>query len=174
MTHANVIDILYLLNNLLSKYYMEPEQINQRVSELEQVLHQMKRNKMDFPPCGGLKKSEIFVLRQIHRLTKDQPVMPSELAKVGDVTLAAITHHLNSLEEAGFIVRESSTDDRRNIYIKLSDQGKELADTLEKAFKEKITGMVEFLGDADAEELIRLVNKIAIYLQNDKQEESNV
>jgi DNA-binding MarR family transcriptional regulator len=98
-------------------------------------------------------------------LNNGKPVTPSEAAKNLGVTLAAITHRINSLEEQGYVVRSPSPDDRRVVFISLSSKGAEMLDTVRKGYFEKIRGLVEYLGEEDSSVLIALLAKISDYVK---------
>jgi DNA-binding MarR family transcriptional regulator len=96
-------------------------------------------------------------------LNNGKPIKPSEAARILDVTVAAITHRINSLEKEGYIVRTSSPTDRRVVFISLSEKGSETVSILKKNHKQSIYGLVEYLGDEDSANFIDLLGKISNY-----------
>jgi DNA-binding MarR family transcriptional regulator len=142
---------------------MNKELITQLAYELGSAINTLRRTNFTTRDVSGLKHSEQYFLWLIATLNNGKPVMPSEAAKKLGVTLAAITHHINSLEEQGYVVRSPSPSDRRAVFISLSDKGAEMVDTLRKSYLEKIRGLVEYLGDKDSSELVVLLNKISEY-----------
>jgi DNA-binding MarR family transcriptional regulator len=96
-------------------------------------------------------------------LNNGKPVRPSEAAKKLDVTVAAITHRINSLEKEGYIVRTSSPTDRRVVFISLSEKGTETVSILKENHRQSIYGLVEHLGDEDSADFIDLLGKISNY-----------
>jgi DNA-binding MarR family transcriptional regulator len=96
-------------------------------------------------------------------INNGKPIRPSEAAKKLDVTVAAITHRLNSLEKEGYIVRTSSPTDRRVVFISLSEKGAETVSILKNIHRESICGLVEYLGDEDSVNFINLLGKISNY-----------
>lgn len=113
----------------------------------------------------GIRHSELHFLWILAVLNKGEPVKPSEAAKELNVTLAAVTHHINSLEEKGLVSRLASSKDRRVTLIKLSDKGLKLVETLKKNRWKKICGLVEYLGEKESAELISLLDKISEYFE---------
>jgi DNA-binding MarR family transcriptional regulator len=99
-------------------------------------------------------------------LNSGKHIRPSEAAKKLDVTVAAITHRLNSLEKEGYIVRTSSPTDRRVVFISLSEKGAETVSILKKNHKQSIYGLVEHLGNEDSANFIDLLGKISNYYKS--------
>ena len=119
-------------------------------------LHLIKHNRWDLNP------GELLLMRVFATLDHQQPVFPSDLARQNLVTLSAVTHHLNTLEEKGLITRSISPQDRRRILITLTPAGKELVAKCRK----KVKGLIDHLGQVDCQELIRLINRMADYLES--------
>lgn len=142
---------------------MDKELVIERARELESALRGLKSMKLTTSDKSGLRDSEKYILLMLATLNDGKPVMPSEVAKKLDVTLAAITHHINSLEEHGLVSRAASPDDRRVVLVSLSEKGSRLAGVLKKSYWKKTCGLVEFLGDKDSAELVTLMTKISAF-----------
>lgn len=142
---------------------MDKDQITKRAYELENALHALRRTHFAKKDDSGLRFFEQKFLWLLSTLNNGGPVMPSEAAKKLGVTLSAITHRINSLEEQGYIVRSPSPDDRRVVFITLSDKGTEMLQATRKSYLEKMYGLVEYLGDKDSSALIALLTKISDY-----------
>lgn len=145
---------------------MDKEQITLRAKELESAMHTMKHTSLILGDDSGLKVSEKHFLWLLATFNNGDPIMPSRVAKKLNITVAAITHRINSLEEQGYVVRSSSPDDRRIVLVSLTDKGKKMAKVLRKSYWKKMCGLVENLGDKDSANLIRLISKISDYLKN--------
>jgi DNA-binding MarR family transcriptional regulator len=146
---------------------MHSEETTKLAREIEEIIHRMGKSGFHPHDHCGLKKSEIFILRSIFTLGKEQPVSPSDIAKKAGVTMAAITHHLNSLEEQGYIKRLVSTQDRRVVLIQLTEKGKKTANHLESQCRRKLFQLVEYLGPEDTAQLIHVFRKIAHYMNSE-------
>lgn len=142
---------------------MNEQQISERASRLESSMRSLRHAKFLAADDSGIKRSEKYILWLLATLNDGRPVRPSEAAKKLDVTLAAITHHINSLAKQDLIVRSASPDDRRVVLISLSEKGAEMVEALRKSYWKKICGLVEFLGDKDSSELINLIARIHEY-----------
>ncbi|MCL6472170.1 MAG: MarR family transcriptional regulator [Firmicutes bacterium] len=114
---------------------MDKEQIIEQAHALGKALHTLKR--LDFTSRDdlGLKNSEKYFLWLLFTINNGKPTIPSDIARKAGVTLAAITHHINSLEKQGYIVRSPSPQDRRMVFISLSDKGMEMVSSLKKLLR---------------------------------------
>ncbi len=144
---------------------MDKEQITERAQELQSAMNMFRRTNFIAKDNSGLRHSEKYFMWLLATLNKGGPVMPSEAAKELNVTLAAITHYINSLEKQGYVSRSSSPEDRRVVFVSLSDKGAQMVDAQRNKHAEKMRGLVEYLGDKDSSELISLMIKISEYIK---------
>lgn len=109
-----------------------------------------------------------YILSYIHQ---SRECTSSELADAFDVNKSAITAIINRLADRGLIERTRDENDRRVVYLTLSDQGKEL----HKKTQEKVHLLVEsFITQFDETEITNFINtyeKLALILTNMKKEE---
>ena len=79
----------------------------------------------------------------------EEPRSMSAIAKLLDVTVGTLTTNMNSLENKGYIVRERSKNDKRVVFVLLTEKGK-------KAFHKKmIKSIVKDLDEEEMKVLIR-------------------
>lgn len=129
--------------------------------ELQNVLVQLKKaNTLNYNH-SKLKGAEKHILFLICKLKNGQPVTMSEIANKIGVTLAAVTHQIDTLEKQGLIKRLSDSADRRVVRIKLTKKGSAQVVELKKEFAKKIQILAKFLGENDTKDLIRLVKKMS-------------
>jgi DNA-binding MarR family transcriptional regulator len=137
-------------------------QSNRELSfELQNAIGQLKRTNALNHGHSKLKGAEKHILLLIRGLKKCRPVTISEIADKIGVTLAAVTHQINTLEKQGLIKRLSDGDDRRVVLIELTRKGHSQVISLKKEFTKKIQLLTEFLGKKDTKNLIRLVKKMS-------------
>jgi DNA-binding MarR family transcriptional regulator len=144
---------------------MDKQQITERAGQLISAMRKLKQMKLVKADKSGLRNSEIHFMLMLATVNDGRPVTPSEAAKELNVTLAAVTHHINSLEEQGLVSRLSSPEDRRVSLISLSDKGAKLVEDLRKKRWKKMCDLVEHLGDNESAELISLFDKISEYFE---------
>ena len=146
------------------------------VNDLLSALHMIKRGHGGTMPKVPIRKSEMFALMSIGKLILKYPegIKLSTLSKTLKLAPPTVTPMINSLEENGFIVRVGSKEDRRVVFIQLTDHGHTFLAEKEKQFKSNIHALIDYLGQDDARELIRLVRKTADYLNQFKENEEEI
>lgn len=150
---------------------MENDKIAFYAQALDFALDSFRRTKFtSHEACSPLKRSEIFVLKLISEFGEKQPVISSELAKGLGVTLAAVTHHINSLEAEGYVIRTLSEEDRRVIFLSLSKKGTKAVTELDQLHRKKLGEMVKHLGENDTRKLISIVEKMTDYISKGKKD----
>lgn len=150
--------------------------IDETVNELLTALHMIKRGHGGTVPKVPIRKSEMFALMTIGKLILKYPdgIKLSTLSKTLNLAPPTVTPMINSLEESGFIIRVGSKQDRRVVFIQLTEMGQTFLNEKEKHFKPNIQALVEYLGQEDTKELIRLVRKTANFLEQFKENEEEI
>lgn len=135
------------------------------VDEIIDLFASVKKVKWQSFEKFDLKPSEYTLIRTIYTNSKesDKFIKITELSNILDITPAAITHVINSLEDKELIERITTKDDRRVVYIKLTDAGINKYLELNKRSEENLLNLVEYLGNEDSNELIRILNKVIEY-----------
>ena len=88
-------------------------------------------------------------------------VIPSLISETLNISSARVAAALNSLDSKGFITREISSSDRRKIIVRLTVKGKEYTEKQYRNHVEQIKGVLMMLGESDAREYIRILEKMA-------------
>jgi len=118
-------------------------------------------------------QGEAFVLYCIDLYGDD--VQPGSISHKMDVSSARMAAALNSLENKGFITRQIDLSDRRKVLIRLTPAGKEQAGRNRQKVMEAITQVLQFLGEQDAREYIRIMGRLAeLNLEGDHPNEEKV
>jgi DNA-binding MarR family transcriptional regulator len=113
----------------------------------------------------GLTRSEYELLGFLQlnlEAGKDLPV--SKLSSLMRITPAAVTHMVNPLEEKGFIERRAAPSDRRVVRIALTEQGAQAAESLLMTVQAQMSGLIQYLGEEDSREFLRLMTRALEYL----------
>lgn len=139
---------------------MNSEEIEKRAKELENAMNSFRRNGIMKKEIEGIKASEKHFLWMMANINDGKPVMPSEISKKIGVTMGAISHHVNALEEEGFIERTASAEDKRVIYLTLTEKGKDMVQKIKDIYWKQIRNIVTTLGDKDSATFISLLNKL--------------
>ncbi len=92
-------------------------------------------------------------------LHSDGSLLPGELAARLDLTSGRIANILRSLESKGLVQRENVEQDGRKMRVFLSESGKVHAARLEESTLSQHQALLEHLGEEDAREMLRLLEK---------------
>ena len=91
---------------------------------------------------------------------EDGKVTISELAYKSKVHSSAISRTLHGLEEKGYVERSIDKNDRRNICVELTEEGKRVTTEARQIMCDYVKAVVEHLKDRELERLIAYMNKI--------------
>ncbi|HHW45503.1 MAG TPA: MarR family transcriptional regulator [Clostridiales bacterium] len=133
-----------------------------------QLLEADRRHRQTKPipqPLLGLRPNEIGLLYFLSHHLKSAPggLTVSYISSKLSVTRSAITQLINRLERLGLINRQADSADRRHVRVTLTEKAHGTLKTLQGMLAEQTSGLVEYLGENDTKELIRLLNKISDY-----------
>jgi DNA-binding MarR family transcriptional regulator len=89
----------------------------------------------------------------------------SEISKLMGVTSPTTTQVLNGLEAHGLIERRIDPLDRRAIGVRLTEKGEGVAQKAREAFFARISGLVDYLGEEQSDQLANLLGKVFRYFE---------
>ena len=98
------------------------------------------------------------------------PKNMSSIAKKLSVTVGTLTIAMNSLVKKGYVERERGEEDRRVVYISLSDKGKKAFVHHARFHKEMITSIMDEFDDDEKKILIRGLTKLDNWFKNKEEE----
>lgn len=87
----------------------------------------------------------------------------SEISRILRVKSPTITPVIRTLEEEGLVERNVDPDDRRVVRIKITEAGKQALREVHREWRNKMQELVEYLGEEDAKQLTRLLNRVHEY-----------
>lgn len=108
---------------------------------------------------------EQFVLTFLSR--HGGSVIPSEISNEMGISTARVAAALGSLESKGLVTRRIDERDRRRILVELTEDGRAQEASHAKAITGVLVRMLEDLGEADANELLRILKKISEHAPED-------
>lgn len=137
------------------------EWINRYVDAYRVVTRQINAKLRD--TFGDLLTSDQFlILRLIGGQEKCTSTYLAEAVAVGKSSITAI---INRLDEAGMIQRTRDENDRRQVYLTMTERGKEVYLTSEKQMQEVISPYLFHFDDKDIEHFIVMFEKLAFLMQ---------
>jgi DNA-binding MarR family transcriptional regulator len=95
----------------------------------------------------------------LHRYSPEG-LKPTELAEKISVTRGNMTGLLDGLEKSGLIYREDCQDDRRIVYIRLSEEGQKLIDKVLPTHFDQMSEAMKGIDHKDLEKLAVNLDKI--------------
>lgn len=95
-------------------------------------------------------------------------LQPSELGEMLGLTRPTITSLVNTLEEQHFVERINDAEDRRVVFVRPTSEGIALVQQAKEAFTQSITEMLEYLGIDDGRELVRILGRVRVFLEERK------
>ena len=130
-------------------------------NEMFETMQRMRQRRSTLPLPPGITRGEINALMMLSIMeAHGEVVRPGMLAACSHATPGAVSQTLKSLEEKGLIVRRRGEGDSRSVTISLTDAGHEFEKEGRRLHDERFMHMLEFLGEDDAREFVRIVNRM--------------
>ena len=90
----------------------------------------------------------------------DRPKNMSSIARELSVTVGTLTISVNSLVKKGYVVRNRSSEDRRVVFISLSEKGVKAYYHHKKFHEQMIDSVVKELTEEELEALVKALTKL--------------
>lgn len=119
--------------------------------------HRIRRRSAPSYDQFGLTEAQARALRVISRY--ERPRM-ADLAQALEVVPRSITSMVDTLESAGFVVRQNDPTDRRATIVVLTDAGKDVLSRVGRMRAEAAEQLFAKLGEAEQRELRRLLEAL--------------
>ncbi len=107
--------------------------------------------------AGGANVGETPVLQYLS--AADGDVIPSEIAKKLGLSRARMSHILDALETKGYVTRRTDPSDRRRVLVNITESGRDYAAKKNAESVALLSNQLSSLGEHDAQELVRILNK---------------
>ena len=130
-------------------------------NEMFEPMQRLRQRRSTPPLPPGITRGEINALMMLSIMeARGEAVRPGMLAACSHATPGAVSQTLKSLEEKGLIVRRRGEGDSRSVTISLTNAGREFEKEGRRLHDERFMHMLEFLGEDDAREFVRIVNRM--------------
>lgn len=107
--------------------------------------------------AGGASVGETPVLQYLS--SADGDVIPSKIAKKLGLSRARMSHILDALETKGYLMRRTDPSDRRRVLVSITESGRDYAAKKNAESVALLSNQLSSLGEHDAQELVRILNK---------------
>ncbi len=100
-------------------------------------------------------------LASLLALNDEGPLSPSQVARKIMVQSSTVTGIIDRLEQKGLVTRERVSPDRRVITVRITEQGRRLAESAPPPIQNKIVNGLRRLKDAERTEIIKGLTRLA-------------
>lgn len=115
----------------------------------------------------GKQELEDPIQERLRKECQMQGVPVSGLTRHLGGSKSATSKMLHGLEEKGYIERILSKRDKRQIYITLTEQGKEMLKRVQGKMDESAKRVIERFGEEDTEQLLMLLEKFLVIVEEE-------
>jgi DNA-binding MarR family transcriptional regulator len=143
---------------------MTTDDAAQLAQELLHVAIQLRSLSFQAQAYQHIRPSEFRLLFTLLRADA-KGMKVSEVSAQMQITPAAVTHIVNALEEAGHLERLAEPTDRRVVLVRLTEFGRQAVAEQKAHVLQTLSGLLDFLGEQDARELVRLFTVSLTYFR---------
>jgi DNA-binding MarR family transcriptional regulator len=97
------------------------ERSNIALVALRRILRVTELNSRNLARESDLTASQLLVMQHV---TRNGKALPSAIARAVDLKQATVTVLVNQLQEAGLVTRRRDTEDRRRVWVELTEDGR--------------------------------------------------
>ena len=143
---------------------MDEQEIAQKLMRLIYDMRQRSESR------GRKKKTmnsrDMMILHGILHLNPEGMIKMSQIKDYFHVSPAAVAQGIRSFEQQGWGERVLLDNDRRSVYIRVTEKGRELMQKREQEFCDQLTAYFRYLGESDSLALIRTLERTIEYCQS--------
>lgn len=128
---------------------------------LRQILRATDINARALAKEAGLTPSQLIILQIVGRVDN---ALPSQIARDAKLTQATVTSLIDKLERRGMVQRRRDTEDRRRVFIDLTDEGRAALSGNTDLLQDRFTAQFATLEDWEQSYLIAALERTAALL----------
>lgn len=102
----------------------------------------------------------------IQAIGLDEPKNMSTVAKTLSVTVGTLTTAVNGLVKKGYVVRERGNEDRRVVYISLTEKGRKAYSHHEEFHRQMIEAVLADLDEKEKDTLVSVMVKLGKWFRS--------
>lgn len=139
----------------------------------DETISKMRNTIIKFQPMKEISMGEYTLLKTIKDKGDNEKgfrITSSRLSNNLEASRPSTSRMLNLVEEKGLIKRTSDKEDRRIVYIELTESGIDLLNEESKKFKELIKKINEKMGKEDMEKFVYTAKKLCNILMETMEE----
>jgi DNA-binding MarR family transcriptional regulator len=147
---------------------MSPQGIVGRISRLSRFLERGLVTTFEKFRLNGGEFDVLATLRR--RAGTEEAMSPTSLADALMLSSAAMTNRIDRLVEAGLVTRERDEADRRAVWVRLSDPGRQLIDRALVEHAATEAELIDALTPTEQKTLAKLLRKLLVPIENGQPE----
>lgn len=138
---------------------MQQNQFDEVVIAIRRIVRAIDLQSRKLVQSHGLTGPQALILKEVAR--RGEVLTAGELASIVSLSQATITDIVKRLEQRGWLVRERSTKDKRQINIILTESGKTLVAQSPPLLQEQFEKSFAALKDWEKNQLLSAVQRLA-------------
>ena len=139
------------------------ETLNEVLVSLFRDVNDIEQKAIITSEFGDLTNNDMHVIEAIGI---DEPKNMSTIARALSVTVGTLTISMNSLVKKGYVDRQRSSEDRRVVYISLSEKGVKAYYHHKKFNEQMIDSVVKELTEEELEALVKALTKLNTWFRS--------
>lgn len=109
---------------------------------------------------------DMMILHGMIHMNPEGMIKMSQIKDYFHVSPAAVSQGIRSFEQQGWVDRIIQDNDRRSVYIRVTEKGRALMQQREQEFCDQMTAYFRYLGEEDSLALIRILERTIEYCRN--------
>ena len=139
------------------------EALNEVMVSLFREINEVEERSIITQEFGDITNNDMHV---IDAIGIDRPKNMSSIARELSVTVGTLTISVNSLVKKGYVVRNRSSEDRRVVFISLSEKGVKAYYHHKKFHEQMIDSVVKELTEEELEALVKALTKLNTWFRS--------
>jgi len=141
-----------------------------KIKKVMDACYQAKRVRDMLPALpGGVTPSHIHYLDTLRNLEKTLgKVKVSDISDALGLPRPSVTKTVKDLEKLGFIEKETTSEDGRIVFIKITNEGRKLVDKYVDRYFNDLSEELSDITDEDADKMMEVIEKLYIVMSNRK------
>lgn len=144
---------------------------NTALVALRRILRVTELNSRELARQSELTASQLLVMQHVARAGK---ALPSAIARAVDLKQATVTVLVKKLEQIGLVTRTRDTEDRRRVWVELTDTGQKTLDRSPDLLQNRFESGFESLEEWEQAMIIATLERIASLLDAEEIEAAPV
>ncbi|MPS26427.1 MAG: MarR family transcriptional regulator [Alcaligenaceae bacterium] len=135
------------------------------IGRLSRLSTHMVRHAEEWLAPMGLTWETFSLIVTLRRCGPEFALKPSDLIKVSLLTSGAVTNRIDRVQARGLVVREPDPNDRRGVIVRLTPEGKALADEAIARHFDAMAGLLRPLGRQEADKLAAMLSTLLFAIE---------